>query len=473
METMAENKERFNSGRDFKFGLATAGFQIEGGYNGPGEPANNWIEWETLGKVDPSGIAIDFWNNYEQILDLTKATGVTYFRLSIEWTRCWPKPSELDQQAVDRYENILKAILKRGLTPIITLVHFTTPHYYGSNPWLDQGFIDHFVEWTKFAVLRFKSYCNNWVTINEPIIYSSMSYFTGMLPPGEIGKIRHVTSSYQNQLLGHIKAYEAIKDIQPNSTVSFNNFCFSVYELDKAITDIMLAKSRYIKQENLVEYLQSQKKEYYLEIGPASKRDSLFRSSLAKLLNPTTVFKKLIDAVYSSAFESTIDVIQLDFYNPITSSHFRMPGHKTSGGRNWAPGRMLWDDTIDPDLFYKYLKANSDDKVPLWILESGLCNRVKNGRSFKRNDGWDRPRFLNSYFTALKKAVENNLNIEAYFYWTVADNYEWGSYEPRFGIFGVDRERGNKILMQDSMGYDSATKLKSLIDDFRQVYSKT
>ena len=37
----------------FLFGVATAGFQIEGGYNGPGEPANNWVRWEAGGRIEP------------------------------------------------------------------------------------------------------------------------------------------------------------------------------------------------------------------------------------------------------------------------------------------------------------------------------------------------------------------------------------------------------------------------------------
>ena len=42
---------------DFLFGVATAGFQVEGGYNGPGEPANNWARWEAGGRIEPSGNA--------------------------------------------------------------------------------------------------------------------------------------------------------------------------------------------------------------------------------------------------------------------------------------------------------------------------------------------------------------------------------------------------------------------------------
>ena len=51
----------------FLFGVATAGFQIEGGYNGPAQPANNWLAWEQVGRVEPSGNAVGFWDRPEEI----------------------------------------------------------------------------------------------------------------------------------------------------------------------------------------------------------------------------------------------------------------------------------------------------------------------------------------------------------------------------------------------------------------------
>jgi beta-glucosidase/6-phospho-beta-glucosidase/beta-galactosidase len=55
--------------KDFRFGVATAGFQVEGHYNGPGEPRNNWFAWEQAGRVEPSGIALDFWERPADHLD--------------------------------------------------------------------------------------------------------------------------------------------------------------------------------------------------------------------------------------------------------------------------------------------------------------------------------------------------------------------------------------------------------------------
>ena len=71
-------------------------FQIEGGYNGPGQPANNWAGWEQAGRVERSGIALDFWNDWEHQLDLATAAGCDAFRLSVEWARCEPAEGEYD-----------------------------------------------------------------------------------------------------------------------------------------------------------------------------------------------------------------------------------------------------------------------------------------------------------------------------------------------------------------------------------------
>jgi beta-glucosidase/6-phospho-beta-glucosidase/beta-galactosidase len=65
-------------------GAATAGFQVEGGYNGEGEPGNNWMDWERTDRVERSGRACDFWVHPEEALDRAAAIGCTAFRLSVE-----------------------------------------------------------------------------------------------------------------------------------------------------------------------------------------------------------------------------------------------------------------------------------------------------------------------------------------------------------------------------------------------------
>jgi beta-glucosidase/6-phospho-beta-glucosidase/beta-galactosidase len=110
------------------------------------------------------------------------------------------------------------------------------------------------------------------------------------------------------------------------------------------------------------------------------------------------------------------------------------------------------------------------------VVENGLCNRVRNGRSYQRSDGWDRPRYLREHLGAVVAAIDDGVPVEGYWHWSLVDNYEWGSYEPRFGIYGVDRHRGaggGRWLDTDSLGDDSAGAYRRILaglrDDDRSV----
>src|SRR5215472_9183147 len=84
-------------GEGFLAGVATSGYQIEGGFNGDGEPHNNWSGWEAIGRVERSGLACDFWRHPEEALDRAAAIGCNAFRLSVEWARLEPRPGHFDE----------------------------------------------------------------------------------------------------------------------------------------------------------------------------------------------------------------------------------------------------------------------------------------------------------------------------------------------------------------------------------------
>jgi beta-glucosidase len=104
------------------------------------------------------------------------------------------------------------------------------------------------------------------------------------------------------------------------------------------------------------------------------------------------------------------------------------------------------------------------------VVENGLCNRVRNGRPYNRADGWDRPRYLRENIAAVVEAIDDGVPVTGYWHWSLVDNYEWGSYEPRFGLYGVDRHRGDhgmRWLGTDSMGGDAAGTYRRIISGLR------
>ncbi len=234
-----ESKKASLLGEGFAIGVATAGFQIEGGYNGDGEPANNWYSWERSGRVERSAVACDFWAHPEEALDRAAAIGCTVFRLSVEWARLEPEAGRFDEAALDRYVEILELCASRGLDPMITLHHFTHPAFLGEEFWLRPGSPDRFARHVARVLPALAPHCRRWVTINEPNIVMLKGWIEGAHPPGRRAAFADAFCVLDNLLAAHVLAADAIVAVQPGALVTCNPGASSIYELDRLLTDLL------------------------------------------------------------------------------------------------------------------------------------------------------------------------------------------------------------------------------------------
>jgi beta-glucosidase len=93
------------------------------------------------------------------------------------------------------------------------------------------------------------------------------------------------------------------------------------------------------------------------------------------------------------------------------------------------------------------------------VVENGMATRMRDHRHVPRSDGWDRPHYLRKHVGALVGAIADGAPVTVYLHWSLVDNYEWGSYEPRFGIYGMDRSDPSgpvRWLDTDAAGDDAA-----------------
>ncbi len=487
----------------FRFGTAIASFQTEGGINGPGEPENNFYVWERAGLVgrkDISGIAVDFWNRYEEFLDLAVAAGCDAFRFSLEWARIQPKADMVDDDALSHYNAIVAGCVERGMQPLVTLCHWTHPRWLGEDFWLQDDSPEVFSGYARLAVSRLSKHCSNWVTINEPNALVMLSYLFGVFPPG----IKSVAKSLEaagNLIAAHVRAYETIHEIQPDAMVTINSACASVYELDRMLIDLLSLKAFGVGRDDVSQWIDERRQVWYDALEPAGRGEQLVRLAASRAVSRQQLTKgmreavemfvpsrkrissrsspegplctmletsTLLDTVYRSAYDIALDMVGIDYYNPVASKHLVAPGMKTSGGRWWLPLRSAWDDIIYPEGLYYYARANMTADLPIWIVENGMSTRVVRGQSFPRRDGWTRPQFIRETLGVLVRSIEEGIPVEAYFHWSLMDNYEWGDYQPRLGLYGIDRERGLKILSTDSMGDDSAGEYRRVIEGLRR-----
>ena len=471
----------------FLFGVATAGFQIEGGYNGPGQPANNWLAWEQVGRVEPSGDAVGFWDRPEEALDRAAGMGCNSFRLGVEWARVVPDQLGVDRAALDRYANIVTCCIDRGLEPLVTLHHFTHPAWLGEDLWLRPDAPDRYRSWVEVVVDALASSVRYWVTINEINALAIGSWLLGMFPPGRLLAFVDVAVAVDNLLAAHVAGYEIIHRVRADAVVTTNNTCLSVYEHDRMLTDLLLARSMGIDRGDVSGWLAERRRQHDSLLPPVGAVEHLVRrfSAARSPYGATSGIgaarggqqshwlpRRAVDAVYDSPHQCTLDALGLDYYDPMVGHALRLPGHQTAGGRSHLPTRELWDDVPDATGLTRWLQVQRSlaPGIPIWVVENGLCNRVRNGRSYARLDGWDRPRYLRENIAAVLAAIDDGVPIQGYWHWSLVDNYEWGSYEPRFGLHGVDRHRGEhgmRWLETDAMGDDAAGAYRRIIDGLR------
>ena len=167
---------------DFLWGTATSSHQVEGNNKN-----NDWWQFEQQGgnilEGGQSGLACDWWQNAESDLDLAAEMGTNAHRISLEWSRIEPQPSSFDNDALDRYREILQAMLDRGIEPMVCLHHFSNPQWLvEKGDFSSDLVVDYFGRYTAKVVSKLGDLVGKWLTINEPMVYVFLRYLDGKFP---------------------------------------------------------------------------------------------------------------------------------------------------------------------------------------------------------------------------------------------------------------------------------------------------
>ncbi|MGA2472323.1 MAG: family 1 glycosylhydrolase [Acidimicrobiales bacterium] len=479
-------------GEGFAAGVATSGYQIEGGFNGEGEPHNNWSGWEATGRVARSGVACDFWRHPEEALDRAAAIGCNAFRLSVEWARLEPRPGAFDDAALERYAAILAMCAARGMEPMVTLHHFTHPWWLGEEFWLRPGSPDVFARHVARVVPALAPYCRRWVTVNEPNIVMLMGWIEGACPPGRRMALSDAFCVLDNLLTAHVLAADAVTGEQRDAEVTINTSSSSVYELDRMLLDLLGLRDAGVDPSDVDRYVDERRavhdaafpprhageaalRRFFAAVTPyGSEREPGRGSAWARLrgLTRRNAPRRAVAAAHASTRVRTLDAVGFDWYDPVASHAIRVPGRRRpAGGRDWSFGRALWDVEPHPAGLRSWCATESALRpgLPLWVVENGMSTLVRDGRPEPRDDGMDRPRYVREHLGAVADAVAAGVPVRAYLHWSLVDNYEWGTYEPRFGLFGLDRSDPSTVrwMDTDAQGDDAAGEFARVLAGLR------
>ena len=152
--------------KDFLIGAATAAHQVEGN----NIHSDYWTmeRMKSTSFVEPSGDAVDHYNRYEEDIKLMAAAGLNCYRFSIEWARIEPVEGQFDETEVEHYRKVIRCCRENGITPIVTLHHFTSPKWLISKGgWEAESTVEDFRRYCVYIAEKLGSEMEYVCTINE------------------------------------------------------------------------------------------------------------------------------------------------------------------------------------------------------------------------------------------------------------------------------------------------------------------
>jgi beta-galactosidase len=263
----------------FFWAVATAAHEGEGG-----DAVSDWAAFEAMGKCPPAGLAQNAYQLYEVDGANAASLHLNAFQLTIEWARVVPNApadptaeltaADVDAAAVAHYHAVIDSLVAKGITPMVTVTHFSLPRWVHDPAALDPasgfrsslgGFADPrtavaLAQYAAFLAKEFGDKVAWWLTIDEPMVALLAGYVSGDFPPGlENVSIQDpffaggpsAAGVMKIMIDAHARAYHAIKAVRPDAHVSFAHNSV-VWDAADASPENVAARDRVDHAYNLV-----------------------------------------------------------------------------------------------------------------------------------------------------------------------------------------------------------------------------
>jgi beta-glucosidase len=424
-------QRRFPQG--FRWGCATASYQIEGAVSEDGRKPSVWDTFShTSGKThngDTGDVADDSYHRYKEDVQLLKKMGVKVYRLSIAWPRVFP---DGDGQPNDRgmayYERVVDELLANGIDPYVTLFHWDLPQALQDKQggWESRATSQAFADYSAYVAKRLSDRVHHFFTTNEFVCFTDLGYRTGVFAPGlqlpasRVNQIRH------HGVLAHGLATQAIRASAKSGTEVGLAENSSVYvpaiETTRNIEAAQQA-TRHLNAQFLTAVMEGRYLDSYLQQEGADAPK--------------------FTAEDMKAIGSPLDFVGLNVYTPeYVVAADAPPGFMVLKRPDSFPHMASPWLNIGPEVIYWAVRNTSALWKPkvLYITENGCSSDDVLTADAHVYDS-DRVMYLRNHLTHLHRAAAEGYPIKGYFLWSLLDNFEWADgYSKRFGLHYVNFE---------------------------------
>lgn len=452
----------------FLFGAATAAYQIEGAGR---EDGRTDCIWDAFARVPGAvldqhngSVACDHYHRYREDVALMKQMGLQTYRFSTSWARVRPDGGAPNPKGLDFYSRLVDELLAADILPWLTLYHWDLPQtLQDSGGWVNRDTVDRFVEYAHTMFDALGDRVKHWTTLNEPWCSSFLSYTGGEHAPGHNSKFEGLAAAH-HLMLAHGRTIKGLRERDPDLHLGITLNQTLPDPVDPDDPDDIDAARRIDGQFNRV----------FL--------DPIFRGEYPADLLADVAGIGLVDVIEEgdlADISTPIDFLGVNYYHgeavsytePTSRLHSSPPTHRRTQSpypaadgvhthpRGIPVTAMDWE--IQPEGLTRVLRRLHDEYsgpagVTLYVTENGAAfdDFFYGDPGDRHVPDTDRVAFLRSHLGAVLDAIDEGVDVQGFFYWSLMDNFEWAwGYHKRFGLLYVDYQTQERTLKDSGAEY--------------------
>lgn len=416
-------------GADFKWGVATAAYQIEGAVDKDGRTDCVWdVFARKKGKIrngDHARHACDFYHRYEEDLEMVRTLGFRQFRFSISWSRVLPEGyGAVNQAGVEFYNRLIDRCIALDIEPWVTLYHWDLPQALEkSGGWKNRRIVEWFADYAAVCAHAFGDRVKHWIVLNEPMAVAGLGYTTGEHAPGNKG-IHNFLPVVHHLALSQAEGGRVLRGMLPDARIGNAISCSYVHPNSTSAADVRAAK----RADALMNRL-------FVEpaLGLGYPKDAFpFLSNIKRFYREGDRERLKFDFDFWGLQNYFSVVVQHSYLAPVMWLK-EVPASL----RNVPTTGLGWE--VSPEGMHGILhQFNKYEGIrELIITENGAAFKDKLTDGVVNDD--HRTAYFRDYLAAVLTAKNEGVKVNGYFAWTLLDNFEWAhGYSARFGLVHVD-----------------------------------
>jgi len=433
--------EQFPKG--FRFGVADADLQVIGEDATRSQEGSEETMWSVFARTSgrcagdaTPAIGVERFSRWADDATLMRDLSVKHYRTSISMSRLLKRSGDVNGAAVDWYRRYFARLREDGVGIYATLYHWELPQFLAERGgWTNRETVDWFLRHVRAVAQELGDLVDEYFLINEPWCIAMLGHHQGIHAPGE-RSFRAALAAAHHVLLAIGLGFEAVQEIAPGAKVGTVFNAETYYAASERDEDRRAQRhadgwfNRWFMDPLFVGRYPGDMWELYRDHRPEVNDADLKAMCVGAKLHSFGL------NYYSAKFVRHAARSPLPFEEAT-------PAGQLTNDLGWPISiPPVYPDALRDMILQLWNSYRSHGLKRIYITENGMAQQSRLGADGRPEEDARRIHYLQQHLRQVRQAILAGAPVEAYFAWTLMDNYEWAEgYRPEscFGLVHVDR----------------------------------